>query len=230
MSYPLPDRLIKLPDSELKQLMQKVIRFQNSETVKAMRRMGIYYELNYGVSIPELRQLANQYQPNHQLAGELIQQNIREAIILASMLDDPLQISAVETELYLGMANNIELVEQFSRNLFAKIPTIPASIEKWIEHGDEWKQITAFTTLGWFFKFKKMVEKQEQDFSLKLISDFSVYENHHLMKAIGFAMQSLAGYSVELGEKVGDLAEKMIRSENYSVHQIGQEFLWLNTK
>ena len=55
----------------------------NGEVADNMRREGLIYKVNYGVSIPELQQIAKGFKGDHELALELFNDEIRECKIIA---------------------------------------------------------------------------------------------------------------------------------------------------
>jgi len=52
----------------------------------SMRQKGVHYKLNFGVSIPEIRNIAQSYEPNEELAKWLWNEDVREHKILATLL------------------------------------------------------------------------------------------------------------------------------------------------
>ena len=54
-----------------------------------MREAGAPYKLVFGVELPRLQSIANEFQPSRQLAQELWNENIRECKLLATMLMPP---------------------------------------------------------------------------------------------------------------------------------------------
>ena len=63
-----------------------------------MAKFGITPEQTYGVKIPYLRAIAKEYRKNHELALALWKINNRESRILATMIDDPKQLSEDQME------------------------------------------------------------------------------------------------------------------------------------
>jgi len=61
----------------------------NRANLEGMRRFGIDSTNALGVAMPEVRKLAKSIKKDHGLALELWKTGIREARILASLIDDP---------------------------------------------------------------------------------------------------------------------------------------------
>ncbi len=229
MSYPLPDKLLQLPDITIKQLMKKVAAYQNGDVSRAMKKMGFNYPINYGVVIPQLRALANHYQPHHSLAIQLRQHSkIREALILSSMLDEPEKIEINEAIEICDIISNIELAEQFAQNLFAHIPNLIFFVRK-IEGKSEIFTTLCFLSLGWGLKLKKEFSESDIDWIISKIERFDYLTNDRNARAIQLVMQAISDYSVNSAIKIKNMAVKLSKSDNSLVAKIGDEFLWLNS-
>jgi len=76
--------------------------------------------VNYGVSIPLLRQLALEYNKNHLLALKLWNKQWRETMILATLLEEPAEVTENQMDFWVKNFQAVEIAEQAAMNLFAK--------------------------------------------------------------------------------------------------------------
>ncbi len=103
--------------------IQKTVKLHmNGTTAHAMQEMGLKYDHNYGVSIPELRSVARTITPDKNLAIRLWQINIREMKILGTLLFPATQLDREKAEVWQDECDNIELTEQAVMNLFQHWP------------------------------------------------------------------------------------------------------------
>ena len=103
------------------QQLLKVIKLRkNGEVSDAMKSKGITYNLNWGVSLIELRQIAKTIGPDHVLALKLWNKQWRETLILATLLDPPDQVSEEQMDFWTKTFENTEIAEQASANLWVK--------------------------------------------------------------------------------------------------------------
>ena len=67
------DYLLDNPDAEriFQEILSRIKRLQNREVVNSMRKRGIDYNVNFGVSVPMLQLLASEYSNNHLLSLKL---------------------------------------------------------------------------------------------------------------------------------------------------------------
>jgi len=74
-------------------ILKKLKVLSNPKAVEGMARFGISPVNTYGVSIPNLRKIAKEIGRDHSLAQQLWNSGIHEARILASMIDEPNQVT-----------------------------------------------------------------------------------------------------------------------------------------
>lgn len=69
--------------NELKEIRTQLRLAMNGVISTSMREKGIVYKLNFGVPLPEIKQIATTHKPNSELAVALWKEDIREFKILA---------------------------------------------------------------------------------------------------------------------------------------------------
>ncbi len=116
------DYLLDNPDTEriFQEILVRIKRLQNRDTVISMQRRGVLYKVNFGVSIPLLRQIATAYPKNHLIALKLWNKQWRETMILATLLEEPEEVSENQIDYWVRNFPSIELAEQAAMNLFSK--------------------------------------------------------------------------------------------------------------
>lgn len=90
----------------------------NGVASQSMRQKGVDYKINWGVSLPDLQKMAQQYGKNHDLAVALWQENIRECKILATLIMPPEEMDEKLAEKWIGEINSQDLAEMACFNLF----------------------------------------------------------------------------------------------------------------
>src|SRR6267143_999186 len=79
-------------------VVQELRKRGSSKAREGMSRFGIRTSKAFGVSIPQIRDLAKKIGTNHELAQLLWITGIHEARMLASMVDDPTKVSEDQME------------------------------------------------------------------------------------------------------------------------------------
>ena len=116
------DYILDNPDVDrmFQEILSRIKPLQNGEVVNSMQNRGVEYKVNYGVSIPLLRQLALEYNKNHLLALKLWNKQWRETMILATLLEEPAEVTENQMDFWVKNFQSIEIAEQAAMNLFSK--------------------------------------------------------------------------------------------------------------
>jgi len=209
------------------EILKRVKRLQNGDVSRTMQRLGINYGTNYGVSIPQLRQISLEYKADSELADKLLNSEIREAKIIASMLFNISDIDATQLLSISNKADNIEMVEQFSKNLFAQAKVLESVLPILIEN-NYWQKVLALYSASWYLKSNKSPNFSIIEWSKVQINNQINEDDKLTQKATVFLLQSLSSVNNDYMQEMVSLAEKMLNSEKDSVRGLAQEFLWLN--
>jgi len=116
------DYLLDSPEAErtFQEILSKIKPLQNGEVVNSMQKRGVDYKVNLGVSIPLLREMAASYEKNHILALKLWNKQWRETMILATLLEEPREVTENQMDFWVKNFQSIEIAEQAAMNLFSK--------------------------------------------------------------------------------------------------------------
>jgi len=109
---------------ELKEIRTQLRLAMNGVISTSMREKGIVYKLNFGVSLPEIKQIAATHKPDSELAATLWKEDIREFKILASLLQPVDEFSSQKAGQWVKEVPYLEIAEQCSHNLFYKLPDV----------------------------------------------------------------------------------------------------------
>lgn len=114
----------RMLQDELKEIRTQLRLAMNGVTSTSMREKGVVYKLNFGVSLPEIRQIAATHRPDSELAAALWKEDIREFKILASLLQPVRGFSLQKAKRWVKEIPYLEIAEQCSHNLFYKLPDV----------------------------------------------------------------------------------------------------------
>ncbi len=119
----------------------------NGVASQSMRQKGVDYKINWGVSLPELQRMAQQYGKNHDLAVALWQENIRECKILATLIMPPEEMDEKLAENWIGEINSQDLAEMACFNLFQHLQHAADLSYKWMNSDREIEQMCGYLIL-----------------------------------------------------------------------------------
>lgn len=118
--------------SRMVALLGELRRERNGAVADAMSPFGKPYGLNYGVSLPTLRQIARAETPDHDFARYLYVQDVRELRLAALYVAQPARVTADEAEFWAAGIVNAEVAEEASFALLSRVGVLPAIFESWM--------------------------------------------------------------------------------------------------
>lgn len=120
----------------------------NGVSAEDMRRHGIVYKLSYGVSLPELRSIASEYEREHDLAQGLWRQECRECKMLAAMLQPYGSFTSSLADFWLESIEYPDLAEVCCKYLFPYMPGASQTAFRWLAGSDDMAQYCGFLTIA----------------------------------------------------------------------------------
>jgi 3-methyladenine DNA glycosylase AlkD len=134
--------------STIKEIKAQLRLAMNGTASTSMREKGLAYKLNFGVELPRLKQIAAQYEKNHDLAQTLWKENIRECKILAGMLQ-PIESFYVEImDIWIDDMPTVEIAEMTCMHLFQYLPYAPQKSLQLISDEREYQQVCGFLIIA----------------------------------------------------------------------------------
>jgi 3-methyladenine DNA glycosylase AlkD len=124
----------------------------NGVAAKSMRDKGVDYKINWGISIPQLKDMAKEYGKDYDLAIELWKENIRECKILAILIMPSEKMIPEIVDLWMEQTNSLEIAELASFILYQNLDYAPLLAYRWMASEKEIEQISGYLVLGRLFK------------------------------------------------------------------------------
>ena len=119
-------------------LLGKMRKQMNGAVADAMFYYGENYGLNYGVSLPTVREIALTEGHDHALAEYLFKQQVRELKLAAFHIADPTLINASNSALWANGITNSELAEEAAFALLRHSPAVMEIVAEWLRSESEW--------------------------------------------------------------------------------------------
>lgn len=136
---------------QLRDIKQSFRLMMDGAVAQSMREKGVDYHLNWGATLPRLREKASEIGPNYDLAIALWKENIRECKILATMVMPADQILPEVVDIWMEQTETVEIAEQAAMNLYQHLPYAPVKAYQWIASDHELYQLCGFHILSRLF-------------------------------------------------------------------------------
>ena len=216
-------------DAQITEILLKIRLSMNGIVSGQMTQMGIIYKKNFGVSIPRIKEIATFYTPNHDLAQRLLNLQIRETMIMSTLLE-PVETFTPQLAQSLVMSfNQIEMVEQACMNLFCKLSWSTSICNEWIKSDSDWIKITGYTLAA------RIVEKlnpAEINMIIHEALKISDTTDFHLYKAVGLCLSRFCRKNKETATSIlnGITAIALTTSigQQHILTEVKQEILFMD--
>lgn len=194
----------------VREIKQSLRQLMDGQTAQSMRDKGVDYKLNWGASIPMLREKAEEIGKDYDLAIELWKADVRECKILATMIMPAEQILPEVVDIWMEQTPSQEIAEQAAFNLYQHLPYAPEKAYQWIASDKDMEQLCGFHILSRLFMNKQ--EPNERGINEFIDQALAALQGPapSVRKA---AMQSIIRFS-ELGLMYERLAKSALKSLN----------------
>ena len=194
----------------VKEIKQSLRQLMDGQTAQSMRDKGVDYKLNWGASIPMLREKAEEIGKDYDLAIELWKADVRECKILATMVMPAEQILPEVVDIWMEQTPSQEIAEQAAFNLFQYLPYAPEKAYQWIASDKELEQLCGFHILSRLFMNKQ--EPNERGINEYIDQALAALQGPPMVVRKA-AMQSMIRFS-ELGLVYERMAKSALKSLN----------------
>lgn len=225
--FGLPTDLQYTDDIELKKIMQETIIFQNGSIANQMAKSGVRGNMNYGVSLTDLKNIAKKHGTNHELARRLCPLKIREAKILASLLFDGNMLDNDDLLLIRQSIDNIDLAENLARNIICKVDDM-GFIEQ-LANGDKWQTVASIHAIGWCVCMNNPSASNMAKWFVDHIYNLISKNLRETVQPILTTMKDIANTSSEWRATIENLARELSSSPSKMAKSIGTQYIWNNT-
>ncbi len=175
----------------------RLTRQMNGAVSQTMRELGgdqgMKYKMNYGVSLPTIKDIALEYYPNHALAEDLWRQEVREMQLAAVYIDQPEEITFEQIDKHSQKWEHIEIGQVAAMHLLWKTPIALQIAQKWFNSPNRAQHIASCHIIG------KIAPTTQSADLLQFITP----------EANAYAMREVYKYHTELRAQIKCIAPKI---------------------
>ena len=172
-------------------VMEKLAAHADSEQLVGMSRYGIITEKRLGVKVPQMRKIAKQTGKDHHLALALWDTGIAEAMIVASMLDIPAEVTETQMEAWVVDFNSWDVCDQVCMNLFDKTPLAWQKVRDWSQREEQYVKRAAYALIACLAWHDKHAPDENFIDLLPLIKTGASDERNYVKKAVSWSLRNI---------------------------------------
>lgn len=136
---------------QIKDIKQSFRQMMDGAIASSMRSKGVDYKLNWGATLPRLKEKAAEIGKKYDLAIALWKENVRECKILATMVMPADQVLPEVIDIWMEQTTTLEIAEQATFNLYQYLPYAPEKAYTWIASPEPLYQLCGFHILSRLF-------------------------------------------------------------------------------
>jgi 3-methyladenine DNA glycosylase AlkD len=205
------------------EILAKLKSFSNPENVAGMARYGINPENTYGVSIPTIRAMAKEIGRNHDLALQLWNSGIHEARILASLVDNPKEVTDEQMEMWVKEFDSWDVCDQCIANLFAKTPFAYQKAVEWSSRKEEFVKRASFALMTRVVHPSKKTTIDQVAELLSIIKREADDDRNFVKKAINWALRHIGKQNLQYNKMALDTAKEIQKLDSPSARWIAAD-------
>jgi 3-methyladenine DNA glycosylase AlkD len=193
------------------------------DQLEGMARYGMAVEERLGVAVPDMRKISKQTGKDHQLALELWQTGIPEAMIVASMVDVPGEVSEEQMETWVQGFNSWDVCDQVCMNLFEKTPMAWKKVLDWSRREEEFVKRAGFALLACLAWHNKQAPDEAFIRLIPLIKEGATDGRNFVKKAVNWALRSIGKRNMNLHQVAMQAAQEMQKMDSKSARWIASD-------
>jgi 3-methyladenine DNA glycosylase AlkD/uncharacterized protein YdhG (YjbR/CyaY superfamily) len=177
----------------------------------------------YGVAVGTLRAMAKRIGYNRALAEQLWKSGVHDARMLATMIDDPADVTPAQMDRWVKDCDNWGLVDTACFHYWDRSPHAFKQIEKWAKAKEEFTKRASFALLASAALHKTITDEQCLR-GLELIEANANDPRNFVKKAVNWALRAIGGKkSPKCRAAARELAEQLSVSEDATERWVGKD-------
>ena len=206
-------------------VLEQLRSLGSADVLTRLDGFAIRPERAYGVSIPVLRKIARDIGRDHALAQELWSSGVHEARHIATLIEDPVQVTEEQMERWAKDFDSWSIVDGCCGNLFDKTPFAYAKVVEWSCRPEEYVKRAAFVLMATLSVHDKGAEDEESLKFLPIIKRESTDERNFVRKAVNWALRQIGKRNLRLNEAAVSTAREINMIDSRGARWIASDTL-----
>lgn len=213
----------------VKEIFQSLELFENPKNVAGMERFGIVTKKAYGLTAPEIKQIARevkkQTKDRHALALELWETGVYEARAIAFLIDDPKKVTAEQMDSWAADFDNWAVCDGACGYLFCRTEMAYEKAFEWSEREEEFIKRAGFALMAYLAVHDKKASDEKLAQFLPVIESKSDDERNFVKKAVNWALRQIGKRNLALNKLALETGEKIKAQDSKPARWIAADAL-----
>ncbi|UCH88083.1 MAG: DNA alkylation repair protein [Thermoplasmata archaeon] len=210
---------------KLSDIMNELKANSNPDDIKFMAKYGITPDKIFGTKLPVMRSLAKEIGYNHALASELWAKGYRETMILATMIDDPEEVTEAQMEQWVLDFSYWEICDQCVINLFKKTQFAWDKAVEWSAREETFVKRAGFVLMACKCVADKKAGDEKFEAFLPIIAREAGDDRNDVKKGISWALRQIGKRNMALNKKAIKVAIDIQKMDSKGAKWVASDVL-----
>lgn len=220
-----PETGIQSPPMDKEEILKWLERKGTRRNIEGMARYGIRTDRAFGVSMGTMQPLAKLLGTNHPLAAALWESGWHETRILATLVDDPRQVTRQQMHAWAADFNNWAICDTACLRLFGRTPFAWDKARQWSTSPREFVKRAAFALMALLAGHDKAACDAQFVAVLPLIEQGAHDRRNLVKKGVSWALRRIGTRNLALNAAALAVAKRLSDSEDAACRWVGQNAL-----
>ncbi|HEX7393205.1 MAG TPA: DNA alkylation repair protein [Thermoplasmata archaeon] len=205
------------------QIIKEIKAKRDPEAIAGMARYGIAPEGNYGVCTPTLFDMARRVGKDHALAAELWASGIRDARIVAFMIDDPKAVTEEQMDSWVNDFGSWDICDGCCLHLFADTAPAVKKALQWTKREEEFVKRAGYVMIAVISIHDKESGDDVFRAFFPLIVSGSTDERNYVKKAVNWALRQIGKRNLRLNKEAIVVAKRIQKLDSKAARWIASD-------
>lgn len=223
---------VKSPDSAAGSVQERLVlaleelRGRATEkTLAGLVRFAIDAPSAIGVSMTDMKAIAKGLGKSHELAAALWREGWYEARMLATLVDDPKEVSLEQMEAWAADFDNWAICDTACFCLFDRTPYAWIKVDEWAGREEEFVKRAAFALLASLTVHDKKAPDKPFLRGLEHVERAAADERNFVKKSVNWALRSIGKRSPALHVAAMEVAGRLAAAKEAAPRWVGKDAL-----
>ena len=212
-------------DHDFDEIINELNSKARPENIEGMSKFGIKWDGRLGLSMPQLRSMGKSIGKDHSLALKLWATKIPDAMILASLVDDPSEVTEQQAESWVKDIRSWDVCDQLCMNLFERIPFASKKIFEWSKRDEEYVKRVPYAMIACIAWHDKKAPDELFTGFFPVIGDGATDKRNYVKKAVSWALRNIGKRNLNLNRQALELAGEIKNIDSKAARWIASDVI-----
>jgi 3-methyladenine DNA glycosylase AlkD len=207
------------------EIINEIKSHKDPEAIAGMARYGINPHNNYGVCMPDMMRMKKLVGKDHELALRLWSSGIRDARIIACLIDDPKMTTEEQMDGWVKDFNSWDVCDGCCLHLFSYSKFGHRKAREWSARDEEYVKRAGYVMMACLATHDKTSADGVFRAYLPIIVEGATDERNYVKKAVNWALRGIGKRNIALNRSAIETAMKIQKLDSKTARWVASDAL-----